>query len=179
MHMRNRSFTRLTPVFLGLALSGCAGDAEQITAPAFAHHSVRSHRISGVCNTEFVPPAFPPPPVFQQVDVGSCVLSHLGRVALYSLQEIDIVNGTQTSIEITYTAANGDVLRAVNFGTNTPDGFGGVRFLATSTFVGGTGRFASATGEVQIEGTASFVTNTASYTVFGWISYDASQRSIH
>jgi hypothetical protein len=55
-------------------------------------------------------------------------------------------------------------------GTNAPDGFG-VRFQATSTFAGGTGRFANATGQVRVEGQASFLTNTSTYTVDGWIAY--------
>jgi hypothetical protein len=57
-----------------------------------------------------------------------------------------------------------------------PDGFG-VRFTATTAFVGGTGRFENATGEVRIEGRADFITNTATFAVDGWIRYDASLRA--
>lgn len=159
--------------------TGCKPDNRTVLAPdapALARAANESLPITGVCETAFVPPTFPPPPVIRQVDQGICQLSHLGRTALYSLQEIDLVAGTQTSIELTYTAANGDILRAVNTGTNVPNG-PGVRFSATTTFVGGTGRFANATGQARIEGTASFVTNTASYTVDGWIAYDAAANS--
>ena len=71
---------------------------------------------------------------------------------------------------------NGDILRVMTAGTNTPNG-PGVRFSATMTFVGGTGRFANATGQAQVEGAASFITNTASFTVDGWIAYDGQTAS--
>jgi len=168
--------TLLTSVIATATLIGCADGTRTIAtpdAPTLARSSVNSRPISGECTTAFVPPAFPPPLTFQQVDVGTCQLSHLGRVAIYSVQNINIVAGTQTSVVYTYTAADGDILRAVNVGTNTPNGTG-VRFSATTTFVGGTGRFAHATGEAHIEGSASFITNTAIYTIDGWIAYDAS-----
>ena len=102
------------------------------------------------------------------------MLAHLGRTAIYAVQDIDIVAGTQRSLEITFTAANGDVLRAASVGTNAPSG-PGVVFRATMTFIGGTGRFANATGEAQLDGAASFVTNSASFRLDGWIAYDGSQ----
>lgn len=161
-------------VLLAVAATGCSVDAPTTVAPVVpaVSRTVNGVRpIVGTCETSFAPPTLPPPPVFQQVDIGWCELSHLGRTAIYSLQEIDIVAGTQRSIEYTYTAANGDILRVVNVGTNVPNG-PGVRFTATTTFVGGTGRFANATGQARVEGTASFITNTASYTIDGWIAYD-------
>jgi len=167
--------TLLTSAIVTATLIGCADGARTITAPdapRLSRSAVISRPISGECTTAFVPPAFPPPLTFQQVDVGTCQLSQLGRAAIYSVQEINIVAGTQTSVVYTYTAANGDILRAVNVGTNTPNG-AGVSFSATTTFVGGTGRFAHATGTAHIEGSASFITNTATYTLDGWIAYDA------
>ena len=163
----------LTVVTCIAASTACAGDASTIAAtktPVLARAVSASQPISGTCTTAFAPPTLPPPPVIRQVDIGLCQLSHLGRTTIYSIQDIDIAAGTQTSIEYTYTAANGDLLRAVNVGTNVPNG-PGVRFSATTTFVGGTGRFANATGQASVEGTASFLTNTASYTVDGWIAY--------
>ena len=169
----------LASAIVAATLIGCADGARTVAAPdapRLSRSVVTSRPIGGECTTTFVPPAFPPPLTFQQVDVGTCQLSHLGRVAIYSLQDINIVTGTQTSVVYTYTAANGDILRAVNVGTNTPNG-AGVRFSATTTFVGGTGRFAHATGEGHIEGSASFITNTATYTLDGWIAYDASDAA--
>jgi hypothetical protein len=114
--------------------------------------------------------------VYRQVDTGACQLSHLGHAALYSVQDIDFAAGTQVSVELTFTAANGDVLRATNVGTSAPDG-PGVRFRGTTTFTGGTGRFANAIGQARLEGTANFLANTAEFTVVdGWIGYGASAR---
>lgn len=173
-----------TPValslLLGFALSGCASEAPSAAAPdapQLARASAPAPRpLTGRCETSFAPPPFPLPPVLRQVDTGTCQLSHLGRAVLYSVQDINLATGTQVSVEFTLTAANGDVLRATNVGTSAPNG-PGVRFQGTTTFVGGTGRFANATGEARIEGTASFVTNTAAFTVLdGWIAYAASAR---
>ena len=126
--------------------------------------------------TSFDPPPFPLPAVHRQVDTGTCQLAHLGRAALHLVQDIYFATGTQVSIEFTFTAANGDVLRATNVGTSAPSGTG-VRFQGTTTFVGGTGRFADATGEARLEGTANFLTNTAEFTIVdGRIAYDASAR---
>jgi hypothetical protein len=94
----------------------------------------------------------------------------LGKAALYSVEDIDVVAGTQRSVEFTLTAANGDVLRVTTEGTNAPNATG-VAFEATMRFVGGTGRFANAVGEAQVTGAASFITNTAAFTVNGWIEY--------
>ena len=156
--------------------TGCTGDTFTIAAPdrlALARAAADARAISGTCTTSFIPPTFPPPPVIRQVDEGICQISHLGRTAIYAVQDIDIVAGTQTSVEFTYTAANGDVLRVQNVGTNVPNG-SGVRFVGTTTFVGGTGRFAGASGQARVEGAASFITNTASYTIDGWITYASS-----
>jgi hypothetical protein len=89
------------------------------------------------------------------------------------VEDINVVAGTQTSVVHTYTAANGDIRRVVNVGTDTPNGRG-VSFSATTTFVGGTGRFANATGEAHLEGSDSVITDTSTYTLVGWITYDAS-----
>ena len=89
--------------------------------------------------------------------------------------ELDLAAGTQRG-ERTLTAANGDVLRMVSVGTSTPRGPGLVGFVATHTFVGGTGRFANATGQARGEGIANLVTRTTVATLDGWIAYDASDR---
>jgi hypothetical protein len=130
--------------------------------------------LSGSCETSFAPPTLPPPPIIRQVDRGTCTLSHLGRTSFYAVQDIDPVAGTQQSVEITFTAANGDILRAASVGTNAPSG-PGVTFSATMTFTGGTGRFVNATGEAQIDGSASFITNSASFRLNGGITYDGSK----
>lgn len=171
--------TPVTPsLLLTLALAGCASEPTS-TAPLDALQLAPAsppRPLAGQCETSFAPPPFPLPPVHRQVDTGTCQLSHLGRAVLHSVQDIEFATGRQVSVELTFTAANGDVLRAANVGTSAPNG-PGVRFRGATTFIGGTGRFANATGEARIEGTANFLTNTAEFTVVdGWISYDASAR---
>ena len=46
-----------------------------------------------------------------------------------------------------------------------------VTFSGPETYVGGTGRFADASGSAWISGTASFVTNTGRFTAEGTLSY--------
>lgn len=179
MRTHNAPLALLTVLLFGAAATGCTSDATTSVAPktpALSRVKDQARPISGSCETTFAPPTLPPPPVIRQVDEGVCTLSHLGRTALHSVEEIDVVGGTQRSIEFTLIAANGDILRVMTAGTNTPNG-PGVRFSATMTFVGGTGRFANATGQAQVEGAASFITNTASFTVDGWIAYDGQTAS--
>jgi len=166
-------------VLVGVCLIGCGGDGMP-TPPHVAVHAGSSQSsvagaivrpLSGSCDTAFDPPPLPPPPVLRQVDVGTCQMTHLGRVAMRAVQDINLVSGTQTSVDVTFTAPNGDILRAASAGTSVPNG-PGVAFSAVMTFAGGTGRFARATGRARLDGAASFVTNTASFTFAdGWIAY--------
>jgi hypothetical protein len=171
-------------VLLALGLAGCAEPAP--TAPVqgaarlaratAASRTTKTRPLSGRCVTTFAPIPRPLPAVYRQVATGTCHLAHLGRTTLLLVQDINFAAGTQTSVTVTYTAANGDILRAVNTGTSTRIGTG-VAFSATVTFVGGTGRFAHATGEARAVGTADFVANTSDYTLDGWLAYDAADRS--
>lgn len=83
--------------------------------------------------------------------------------------------GTQGSVDISFTAADGDILRATSVGTNTPNG-PGVAFRATMTFIGGTGRFANAIGEAHVDGAAGSVTISSSCRLDGWAA--PSSRSV-
>jgi hypothetical protein len=183
--------TSLAPaVLLALALAACtadsptapAADALKLPAPVFARSGTTSDRvaaplpITGQCETTFGPIPRPLPALYRQVATGTCQLSHLGRTTLLLVQDINFAAGTQASVEVTYTAANGDILRAMNVGTSRRSG-AGVSFEATVTFEGGTGRFAHATGEAHAVGTADFIANTSTYTISGTVSYDASDRS--
>ena len=171
-------------VSLLLTLAGCAGGAPSATtldASASLSRSAAAQTpaalpIKGHCELTFNPPPLPLPPVHRQIDTGTCWFSHLGRTALYGVQDINFAAGTQSG-ERTFTAANGDMLRAVHAGTSAPSGPGLVSFVTTLTFVGGTGRFANATGQMTGEGTANLITRTTSVTNEGWIAYDASDRS--
>ena len=140
-----------------------------------ANNDPRPRPLAGDCETVLAPPQFVAPGVIRQVDTGTCQLAHLGYAAFYSDKLVQIASGTQTT-QATFTAADGDVLRAVGAGTNAPSGPGRVRFTAFLTFVGGTGRFASATGNAQVEGESDLVGRRATLTLEGWVAYDASDR---
>jgi hypothetical protein len=164
-----------TPTPITASTSMSAGGPASTTATAEQHTSTLP--VSGTCNTTFGLP-LSPPPVIRQVDTGTCQLAHLGRTAIYLLQDIDLVNGTKTSVELTFTAANGDVLRASNVGTHVQTGPASSSFSSTTTLTGGTGRFANATGQWRLEGTVDLITSTATFSVVdGWITYDASDRA--
>ena len=169
-----------TPLLLTLA--SCADGAAAIAAPdgsplagVTAARTSDARPIKGWCELTFNPPPLPLPPVHRQIDTGTCWFSHLGRTALYGVQDIVFAAGTQSG-ERTFTAANGDILRAVHSGTSAPSGPGLVSFVTTITFVGGTGRFANATGQMTGAGTANLITRTTVVTNEGWIAYDASDR---
>ncbi|MDF2772545.1 MAG: hypothetical protein K0S86_2039 [Geminicoccaceae bacterium] len=110
------------------------------------------------------------PPVLHQVDTGTCTLTHLGLTEFYGEQDINVVAGTQSGWR-TLTAANGDELRITHVGTSAPAGPGLVSFVAQLTIVGGTGRFAGATGSAQAVGLANLATRSTSVTFDGTISY--------
>jgi hypothetical protein len=173
MYRRNAGFLAL------VILTGCADPPTGITAgdPAFqavaAHASDVARPISGRCETTFNPPPLPPPPVHTQTDIGTCTLAHLGHTAFHSVKEIDFIAGTQTTTEASFTAANGDILRAVGTGTSAPAGPGQIGFTATLTFTGGTGRFADAHGEVHVTGVATLATTSAVLELTGWVAYGA------
>jgi hypothetical protein len=157
-----------TPAATGASLS---------TRGPTASRSLTRRPFSGRCETEFAPPPFPLPPAIRQVDTGTCQLAHLGRTAFYDEHDISFATGRSISVEIRFTAANGDVLRATSVGTFVPDG-PGVRINAAMTFSGGTGRFANAVGEARLVGQADFTTNSARFSfVDGWIAYAPADRS--
>lgn len=167
-----------------LTLASCTDDAPtsaslDVTAPTGASAATvapGARPIEGRCELTFNPPPLPLPPVHRQIDTGTCWFSHLGRTAVYGEQDIVFAAGTQRGVR-TFTAANGDVLYATNVGTSAPSGPGLVGFVTTITFVGGTGRFANASGQMTGAGTANLLTRTTVVTNEGWIAYDASDRS--
>lgn len=165
--------------FLVLALlTGCGNPPTSLAPDDAVLHRTAAQQpdiplpITGRCETTFNPPPFPPPPVHTQTDTGTCTLAHLGRSAFHSVKEIDFVAATQTTTQASFTAANGDVLRAVGSGTSSPTAPGQIGFSATLTFTGGTGRFAHARGEVNVAGIAALATTTAVLEITGgWIVY--------
>ena len=167
---------------LAAALAACGpADSSTITAPAApaparaAAAALPMRPLAGSCETVLAPTQFVRPGVIRQVDTGVCHLSHLGRTRFYSTKLINVVAGTQTT-EATFTAANGDVLRAVGAGTNTPAGPGRADYAATLTFTGGSGRFARATGRATVRGQADLVARTSALTLEGSVAYAAADR---
>jgi hypothetical protein len=180
---------RLLAIPLVFALAACLDDESAVAGPTVVRLDASAVvgasamarpdgalPIEGRCELTFNPPPLPLPPVHHQVDTGTCWFSHLGRTALYGVQDIVFAAGTQSG-ERTFTAANGDVLYAVHAGRSAPSGPGVVSFVTTITFVGGTGRFANVTGQMTGAGTANLVTRTTVVTNEGWIAYDASDRA--
>lgn len=160
------------------ALAACSDGAPTSPASAVAASqrtvasqvSGTARPFEGSCTTTFNTPPFPLPPVLHQIDVGSCLLTHLGLTDFYGEQDINLAAGTQSGWR-RLTAANGDELYFTHSGKSTPAGPGQVKFTATLTFVGGTGRFAGATGTAIGTGGANLITRSASVTIVGRISY--------
>jgi hypothetical protein len=183
IHM-SRYPLRVMAVVVCTLLAGCSGTPDpQLTGEGTSVRGMSpaapgtSLPLRGRCETSFDPPPFPPPPTFTQVDTGECELAHLGRVAFHSVKEVDLGAGTQTTTEATFTVADGDVIQAVGSGTSAPAGPGRLRFSAVLTFVGGTGRFADAAGEVHVEGVALLASSTATLEIVGgWITYERRAR---
>ena len=169
---------RLTVLTL---LAACTGETTTTPSPGLitiaASHAQAEKPIRGSCQTRFDPPPFPLPAVHRQTDVGTCKLSQLGAADFYAVQDIEFATGTQRSVVVRITAANGDVLLASSVGSSTASG-PVVQFSATLSFEGGTGRFANATGQATIAGRADLLTNTAQLDITdGWLNYDAASRS--
>ena len=175
--------TPTAPALLfAFTLAGCTGDGSTtIASSAWTATLARGgaqasapRPFAGRCDLT-VAPLPSAPPLIRQTDTGTCQLSHLGRTAYEGVLELDLAARTQRG-ERTLTAPNGDVLRVLAVGTSTPRDPGLVDFVATLTFVGGTGRFANATGQARAEGTANLATRTTVVALDGWIAYDASDR---
>lgn len=173
-----------TIALVSLAIVACSGDnatgvtpdARAMTRTGAAARGTEARHVTGSCETTPIAPPIVTFPILRQEDTGVCQLSHLGRTELHTSRVVNLVTGTQVA-EIIYTAANGDELRATAFGKSDPPGPTSFRFTGTTTIVSGTGRFASATGELQAQGVVSLATANASIAYDGWITYAASDRS--
>jgi hypothetical protein len=126
--------------------------------------------LKGTCTLTFTPPPFPLPAIHHQIDTGTCQLTLLGLTDFYGEQDINFATGTQSGWR-TLTAANGDELYFTHAGKSTPAGPGLVAFVAQMTIVGGTGRFAGATGSGQGTGLANLATRSSSVTIDAVVSY--------
>ena len=171
----------LLPLLLPLALLGsaCASDSPagpDESAVLDGHLAVvqpMPRPAGGSCVTTVMPAGFAFPYLTIAIDgVGN--LRHLGRATMHATQVIDVTTGLFSN-ETTYTAANGDELYTTFAGVPTsPPGSLDITFDGTETFVGGTGRFASATGTTVAEGSATLApdqSGVGEYRMEGWITY--------
>jgi hypothetical protein len=163
-----RIYRRLT-ILLTLALAGCAGDSA--LSPIASLRSVDAavtRPWGGQCD---VAAAFTGPTTL--LITGTCELAHLGRTTVVTEETLSMETGAITNTS-TYTAANGDKLFTAGSGVATfrPDYTASI--AGTWTVVGGTGRFAGATGtaayaeEAHATGPTTVV---GTYTLDGWLAY--------
>lgn len=177
------STTTLLVILTVAALSGCGVDSP--TAPPVKPSlsladanagATNPRRFSGDCTITSAQVIAFTPPILNQVSTAVCRLSHLGLVAITNNQQINVATGAQIGAA-TYTTANGDLLYATSAGTATPSSPGNLDFTGITTIAGGTGRFASATGQANVSGRVSTDGGSGSFTYDGWIVYDASNRA--
>ena len=164
---------------LASALAACAdsGSTSPASSAAASSRSVVQQRsgtsrpFSGSCTLTFNAPPFPLPAIHHQIDTGPCLFTHLGRTELYGELDIDFAAGTQSGWR-TLTAANGDELHLTVSGRNGAGAVGGmVSIDAQFVIVGGTGRFAGATGSGRATGVANLMTRTTTAAMSGSITY--------
>ena len=110
-----------------------------------------------------------PPIVAVRIDAAG-MATHLGR---FTLVAPHVVNQATLTAVGTYliTAANGDTITADLAGTavmvEPPDV---VAITETATITGGTGRFAGATGSIEVERVFNRATGVTTGTLDGWVS---------
>ena len=174
-----------TSLALGILFAGaaaCAGDLPTGTAaPSTDGLSLQTHLSTGrplrvsclVTSVELI--SFIPP-ILHQRSSAECRVSHIGLMQVETMQTINVATGSQLGTA-EWTAANGDVLYASSQGTATPTGATTIAFSGTTTITGGTGRFANASGVLNVDGWADNADGTGGFTYDGWITYQASDRA--
>jgi len=173
--MRTLTFTA---ALLAFGLAGCGTDAltgslpdASVLGSALAnHHAAPERPIGGTCSAETVGVEQISPTVISRVSVGTCQVSHLGRTELLSLARTNLITLEQEA-EHTLTSASGDLLYATSAGIGTLAPPATVDFTGVTTFTGGTGRFANATGVMQAVGPSNLEAGHSIFTYDGWISY--------
>jgi hypothetical protein len=158
-------------IALTIALAGCAGDMPTASvAPSHADRLIAgtARPWTGGCD---VNAQITGPTTF--LIAGTCEVAHLGRTSVVTQETIDWATGAFTNTS-TYTAANGDRLYTTGSGVALFGADGTGAATGTWTAVGGTGRFADASGSaayaesLRITGPASAA---GSYTLDGLLSY--------
>jgi hypothetical protein len=161
---------RRTAAWLAAAALVPLADAASAGGPA------AERPLKGSCETTFAPAGSPVGnPLVQTFNIAlTCRLSHLGLTGGAAIQQVTfgVPPFAIDTPQIVYVAANGDELYASFEGWGFPGADGvTVAFTGTTTYHGGTGRFADATGWSLDAGTASLVTSTGALTVRGALRY--------
>ena len=113
-------------------------------------------------------------PYMTGVITGKGTASHLGKVSVSAINCIFPTPPTFTFTEgqLKLTAANGDELRATFHGSLTPTGTKDVYMLqGPYKIMGGTGRFAGASGHGTLQGEENLATQEGTIEATGTISY--------
>jgi hypothetical protein len=182
--MRALNASTLLPISL-MVLGGCGSDAAtkpSMVAPAAAvgartmGQSPASRPIVGSCQITGGQVLGLTPPILRQLSTATCQVSHLGRVSVRTVQDVNTITGTMEA-EGMLTTASGDLVYTTSLGTSNPTGPGTISFSGVTTIVGGTGRFTNASGWLDVAGVANNTNGTGSFTYKGSIAYNASDRS--
>jgi hypothetical protein len=139
-------------------------------------------------------PGFGPPTLGRSTFDGRCTVpsdfvvrfslsgraTHHGRftASVEHCTQLDFQTGLSTITDgsITYRAANGDVLRSRHQGASENPAVG-TGSVSHHEYVGGTGRFAGASGEATSHTACNRSTGTCVFSLQGTLRYDASDRS--
>ena len=167
---RLKIHTTFAPLF-ALALAACSGERiTEASVGATVSQSISVERPwSGSCDVaaQFIGET-------TLRITGSCLLAHVGRTDIVAYQTIvpgpSGIAYTNTAI---YTAPNGDELHTTNAGVATPTA-DGLTLSGIETAVGGTGRFANASGTAALNGAVRFTsasTTVGSYTLDGRLTF--------
>lgn len=105
----------------------------------------------------------------------SGVASHLGKLTGTGSNCTELTLATSAVAiwdgEATLTAADGSTITTVASGTQEAPVNGIATFDIAHTVIGGSGRFAEASGVWNLSGTINFLTGEVEGTVAGWVSY--------
>jgi hypothetical protein len=167
-----------------LAVLGCSS-AERTTDPSLAQgeNAPITRPLTGRCETDVTIVSIGADGRLDLLDEYTCEMSHLGRTHNTVVQSV-IPSGPPTGGLLpgivtntgAFVGANGDRVNSSFTGTGVTNLVNfTATFEGTETFVGGTGRFADASGTAHIQGTAVLDPTTGTgkgqFTIVGTITY--------
>jgi hypothetical protein len=182
--VRDRASVTLILTATLIALAGCSS-ADRATGPSLeqGENSPVTRELKGRCETDVTILSIAADGRLELRDEYTCEISHLGLAHNTPLQSVIPTGppsgGLLPAIVINtgaFVAANGDRVNSSFTGTGVTNltDFS-ASFEGTETFLGGTGRFAGATGTAHVEGTAVLDPTTGKgkgqFTLTGSITY--------